>query len=170
MAVSVALNNVLVKYIADGITIKWPNDIYYLQQKLGGVLIENTIVGNAIKTAVVGIGINVNQLNFGPSLNGRATSLSQILQQDVNLELLLTEICSQIECLYLRLKAGDYTFLRTAYVNKLYQLNKPAMYRQSNTVFEGTIKGIADSGLLNIEKDGELVQFNFKEIEFLNNK
>jgi BirA family biotin operon repressor/biotin-[acetyl-CoA-carboxylase] ligase len=170
MAVSIALNNVLTKYVAYGITIKWPNDIYYLDQKLGGVLIENSIVGNAIKTAVIGIGINVNQLEFSPNVGMKATSLCRILQQDVNLELLLIEICSQIECLYLRLKAGDYTFLRTAYVDKLYQINKPSMYRQNDEIFEGTITGVADAGLLHIERNGKLVQFNFKEIEFLNLK
>jgi BirA family biotin operon repressor/biotin-[acetyl-CoA-carboxylase] ligase len=168
MAVSIALNNVLTTYVSKGVTIKWPNDIYYEDKKFGGVLIENVIIGNAIKTAVIGIGINVNQLNFGPTLNSKATSLRQILQEDVNLELLLTEICSQIECLYLQLKAGNYTHLRTAYVDKLYQINKPSTYRKNDEIFEGTITGVADSGLLNIERDGKLIQFNFKEIEFLN--
>jgi BirA family biotin operon repressor/biotin-[acetyl-CoA-carboxylase] ligase len=168
MAISIAINRALSKFVSNGISVKWPNDIYYFDKKLGGILIENTIVGNVIKAAVIGIGLNVNQKEFSAELNLKATSLQQILQQDVNLELLLAEICSHIESLYLKLKAGGYTFLTNAYVDKLYKLNRPSMYRHNGEVFEGTIKGITESGLLNVERDGKTVQFNFKEIEFLN--
>ena len=168
MVISIAINNVLTKLVGTGITVKWPNDIYYLDKKLGGILIENTIVGNAIKTAVIGIGLNVNQPYFDEELSIKAISLHQILQEDVNLTELLSEICSRIESLYLQLKAGNHTFLRTAYVNALYKINKPSMYRHNGEVFEGTIKGISDLGLLNVERDGILNHFNFKEIEFLN--
>jgi len=170
MAVSIAINNALVNYLGNDVCIKWPNDIYLLNKKLGGVLIENTIVGGAIKTAVIGIGINVNQQKFDDTILNKATSMKQILQEDVNLRQLLIEICSQIEYLYLRLKSGDYTFLRTAYVDKLYLLNKPSYFRKDGRVFEGIIKGVLDSGMLNVEVDNEPVEFNFKEIEFLNYK
>jgi BirA family biotin operon repressor/biotin-[acetyl-CoA-carboxylase] ligase len=168
MAVSIGINNALCKHVNEGIKIKWPNDIYFFSQKLGGVLIENSIVGNAIKTAVIGIGINVNQHEFAPELNNKATSLYLILQEDVNLEMLLVEICSQIEYLYLKLKAGDYTSLRSVYIEKLYQLGKPCFYRHEENVFQGVLTGVSDQGLLQIEKDGALLQFNFKEISFLN--
>jgi len=168
MAISIAINKALSNYVPIGITIKWPNDIYYLNKKLGGILIENTIVGSAIKTAVIGIGLNVNQQLFTEELASKATSLHQILQQDVNLDELLNEICSQIESLYLQLKTGAYIFLTEAYVDKLYKINSPSMYRHNGEVFEGTITGVTESGLLNVLKDGKAVQFNFKEIEFLN--
>lgn len=168
MAVSIGINNALSKYVAEGISIKWPNDIYYRHQKLGGVLIENAIVGNAIKTSVVGIGLNVNQSLFPAQLQRKATSLIQILHEDVNLQQLLAEFCSQIESIYLQLKAGNYTFLKQAYVDKLYKHNELAKFSQNGQVFEGTIVGVSDQGLLNVEKNGALVQFNFKEIEFLN--
>lgn len=168
MAISIAINKALSKYVPNGITVKWPNDIYYLDKKLGGILIENTIVGNAIKTAVIGIGLNVNQQEFSEDLESKATSLHQILQEDVNLAELLSEICSQIESLYLQLKNGTHTFLTTTYVDKLYKMNVPSIYRHNGEVFEGTIIGITDLGLLNVMRDGKAVQFNFKEIEFLN--
>lgn len=167
IAISVAINNTLSKYLATGISIKWPNDIYYNDQKIGGVLIENNIIGTAIKTAVIGIGLNINQRSFPEQLDSKATSLSQILQKDVNLMLLLAELCSQIESFYLKLKTGNHTFLKAAYVDKLYKMNILSLYRQNGEVFEGTIKGITDLGQLNIERNGELLQFNFKEIEFI---
>lgn len=168
MTISVAINNALSKFLPNDVRIKWPNDIYYQNKKLGGILIENAIVGSTIKNAVIGIGLNVNQEHFSTELANKATSLHQILQQDVNLEMLLAEICSQIESLYLQLKAGKDTFLRAAYVTKLYKINTPSLYRQNGEVFEGTIKGVTDLGLLHIEQGGEVNQYNFKEIEFLN--
>lgn len=169
MAISIAINNTLTVFLPKGLTIKWPNDIYYNDLKLGGVLIENTIIGNRIKNTIVGIGINVNQELFAPDLSKKATSVYQILQENVNLDVLLADLCSQIEVLYLQLRANKDTILRKAYVDKLYKINIAAHYRQNGEVFEGVIVGVSDSGLLNVSKNGKLVQFNFKEIEFINN-
>ncbi len=46
------------------LTLKWPNDIYFGDRKLGGILIENTINCGMIERSIVGIGINVNQKCF----------------------------------------------------------------------------------------------------------
>ena len=170
MAVSVAINNALTNVLSKNVAIKWPNDIYYCNQKLGGVLIENGINGNIIKTSIIGIGLNVNQQQFSPELSHKAISLHQILQEDVNLRLLLAEICSQIESLYLQLKSGKYAVIRDAYVNKLYKLGILSLYRQNGEVFEGIIKGVTDSGFLQIECNGSITEFNFKEVEFLSTK
>ena len=169
MAISVAINNALSIYLPAELCIKWPNDIYYKNVKLGGVLIENVVVGNSIKNTVIGIGINVNQQFFPIELKDKATSLYQILQENVNLEMLLADLCTQIEVLYLQLKANKDTILRKAYVDKLYKINIAAHYRQNGEVFEGVIVGVSDSGLLSVIKNGLLMQYNFKEIEFITN-
>ncbi len=168
MAISIAINNTLSVYLTKGLRIKWPNDIYYNDVKLGGVLIENTIIGNSIKNTVVGIGINVNEEFFPNDLKGKATSLYQILQENVNLEVLLVDLCNEIEALYLKLRAKKDAFLRKSYVDRLYKINIVGLYRQYGEVFEGVIVGVSDTGLLNMNRNGELLQFNFKEIEFIN--
>ncbi|RYG09111.1 MAG: biotin--[acetyl-CoA-carboxylase] ligase, partial [Chitinophagaceae bacterium] len=68
MAVSIAVNDVLGGLLGSTVSIKWPNDIYFRNLKMGGMLIENNIVGNGIKTAIIGIGSNVNQQNFEAEL------------------------------------------------------------------------------------------------------
>jgi len=168
MAVSVAINDVLSRLVGEGLTIKWPNDIYFLNRKMGGVLIENSIVGNDIKTAIIGVGVNVNQQNFEAELTGKATSVFRILQRDVNLVGLLAEICAALESLYLQLRTGKHTNIRRAYVDKLYQIDEIARYQKGGEAFDGMIKGVADSGLLQMETQGGLQEFNFKEIVFLN--
>jgi BirA family biotin operon repressor/biotin-[acetyl-CoA-carboxylase] ligase len=167
MAISIAINNTLSAFLPKGLSVKWPNDIYYNDVKLGGVLIENAITGDRIKNTVVGIGINVNQSLFPAELAQKATSLYQILQENVNLQVLLADLCSQIEALYLQLKGNRGDMIRKAYVDRLYKIHTSALYRQNGEVFEGTITGVSDLGLLNINKGGKLVQFNFKEIEFI---
>lgn len=169
IAVSVALNEVLLKYLPSGLSIKWPNDIYVENKKIGGILIENVIVGSNIKHSIIGIGLNINQSDFTGELKSKSVSLSQILQQDVNLMALLKEICTQIEQLYLKLRAGKYTNLKELYVSKLYRLNEVARYAANGKVFEGIIEGISNEGLLKIKPiDGETVEFGFKEVAFIN--
>jgi BirA family biotin operon repressor/biotin-[acetyl-CoA-carboxylase] ligase len=168
IAVSLAIYKAISKYLSNDLAIKWPNDIYYRDKKLGGILIENTIVGNGIKSAVVGIGLNINQQSFSPAIAEKAISICQILQQDVNLENLLADICSCLESSYLQLKARNYTLLKQAYVDKLYKLKEKAFFRHNGEDFEGIIKGVTENGLLEIQKGTKIMTFNFKEIEFLN--
>ncbi|WAC41484.1 biotin--[acetyl-CoA-carboxylase] ligase [Pedobacter sp. SL55] len=168
MLVSVALNEVLLKYLPNGLSVKWPNDIFLDDKKIGGILIENVIVGRVIKQSIIGIGLNINQSVFDGELKDRTVSIAQILQQDVNLMALLAEICTQIEQLYLKLRAGRSTSLRDLYVSKLYRLNKLARYSHNGQIFEGKIEGISAAGLLQIKPiDGATVEFGFKEVAFV---
>jgi BirA family biotin operon repressor/biotin-[acetyl-CoA-carboxylase] ligase len=153
----------------ENILFKWPNDLYFNNKKLGGMLIENILAGSKYKTAIVGIGINANQLEFNGLLAARATSLIQILQQDVNLIQLLAEICSQIESGYLKLRSNTYPDLRERYLEGLYRFNEMAFYKQGNEVFQAKLIDVTKQGQLVLEKQGQPLYYNFKEIEFLTN-
>jgi BirA family biotin operon repressor/biotin-[acetyl-CoA-carboxylase] ligase len=168
MLVCTAIKDALYKYLNTQVVIKWPNDIYYNNQKLGGILIENLLSGTAYKSAIVGVGLNVNQQKFGDLPHGRATSLWQILQEDVNLIQLLAEICSHIESGYLKLKAGTYKNLKETYVSNLLNYEKNAIYKQGDQVFEGRITNVTDAGLLVLSIDGVEHEYNFKEIQYIN--
>lgn len=168
MAVSIGIRNALQLFIKDGIKVKWPNDIYHNDRKMGGVLIENILAGSTYKASIIGIGINVNQTLFAPELQDRVTSMKGILHEDVNLLALLAEICSQIEKQYLRLKSGNYKELITDYVSGLYKFDTLASYRQNGEVIEGRIIEVTEAGLLVLLINGEKKEYNFKEIEFLN--
>ena len=170
MAIGIAIYNTLAVYLPNHLSIKWPNDIYYKNQKIGGVLIENTVMGQILKHSVIGIGLNVNQIAFEGHLTQKATSIVQILKQEVALNPLLSALCSQIESLYLQLKSHKYTSLHQNYVSKLYQREILSNYRQNGEIFEGIIKGVTERGLLQLERNGKIELYNFKEIEFLNPK
>ncbi|MDN3550729.1 biotin--[acetyl-CoA-carboxylase] ligase [Mucilaginibacter aquaedulcis] len=165
--VSLGVHDALRPYLGDKLKIKWPNDIYYDDRKLGGILIETHLQGNQIKNAIIGIGLNINQDNFDPDA-GIAISVKQILHRDYDLKTILSEICSHIEAYYLNLKAGKLLFVRDTYLARLYWLNQVKRFRSNDVVFEGIIRNVKDEGLLVVESSQGLQEFNLKQIEFLN--
>ncbi|MDP9077019.1 MAG: biotin--[acetyl-CoA-carboxylase] ligase [Bacteroidota bacterium] len=167
-AVSLGVFDALQPLLGHQLKIKWPNDIYYSDQKLGGMLIENMIQGGQIKNAIVGIGLNINQEQFPENLPN-AVSVKQILHRDYDLKILLSEICRHIEKYYLDLKAGKISFVRNEYLNRLYRLNEEKVYRSKDGIFKGIIRDVKNNGILVVENNNkEEIEFSLKEIEFLN--
>jgi BirA family biotin operon repressor/biotin-[acetyl-CoA-carboxylase] ligase len=154
--------------VTEHVNIKWPNDIYYRKQKLGGILIENMVQGSQINNSVIGIGLNINQDKF-PDYLPNAISLKQILHKDYDLKSLLSEICRQIEGWYLKLRAGKRDELKQAYLDHLFELNEERSFRSKGVEFTGTITGVTDEGLLIINSNGTQQLYNLKEVEFLIN-
>jgi BirA family biotin operon repressor/biotin-[acetyl-CoA-carboxylase] ligase len=166
-AVSLGIINALTPVLGDQLKIKWPNDIYYGDGKLGGILIENLVQGGQIKNSVVGIGLNINQDVF-PLDVPNPVSLRQILRRDYDLKILLSEICKNIEVSYLGLKAGKFDLVRKSYLERLYWLNERKMFKAKGLAFEGTIENVKDNGLLVLNNGSVASEYNQKEIEFLN--
>ena len=170
MAVSLAISETLSYFITSGISIKWPNDMYYLDKKLGGVLIENALTGTIIKSSVIGIGLNINQTDFPEEIAQRATSVIQILRKEFQLEVIMEKLFAFMEKYYLVLKSGKFESLKNRYLEKLYAINKPAYYKKDGRVFEGEIIGVEDEGRLIMKVDNHQKSFNFKQIEFTHTK
>ncbi|HEY9196088.1 MAG TPA: biotin--[acetyl-CoA-carboxylase] ligase, partial [Mucilaginibacter sp.] len=152
--VSLGVYEALEPLLGPQLKIKWPNDIYYADRKLGGILIESILQGDRIKNAVIGIGLNINQQSFEAGA-GNAISVKQILHRDYDLKALLLEICGHIEGYYLKLKAGNISLVRNAYLSRLYWLNETKHFRSNGEVFKGTIIDVKAEGLLVVEKAGE---------------
>lgn len=167
IAVSLAVHDFLQFYLPSGLRIKWPNDVYWRDTKLGGILIESTIKGTQLTQSVVGIGLNINQMHFPPDL--RATSLRQAtsMEDEYNLEILLNALLESLEKRYLQLRAGNFVLLERYYLQNLYSFGEKQQFRSQNQIFTGVINGIDESGRLQIETGNEIRSFGFKEIEFL---
>lgn len=164
-AVSLGINDCLRVIIGDDCKIKWPNDIYYKNQKLGGVLIENIVSGQHLKSSIVGIGINVNQQNFSSGLF-RATSLSKILHHNYELNDLLSELCKSIEIRYLQLKE-DIKCLDAEYLNRLCRLNEVHQYAINDRIYSGSIKGVSEEGYLLLQTDDGVNSLDLKQVSFI---
>lgn len=167
IAVSIGINKALTAFVNENVKVKWPNDIYFEGKKVGGILIENNIAGTRYKSAVVGIGINVNQRYFDIEKVKPATSIAEILNQEVDLIKLLAVLCSHIESEYLKLRTANYIRMTEDYVNGLYKFNQLAWYKHKDYIFEGRIRGITETGQLIIRAGNAETNYNFKEVEFL---
>ena len=167
MAVSLAVKDLLSWAIADAIRIKWPNDIYWKDKKLAGILIENTLTGSIIKSSVIGIGINVNQDFFTKAIADKAASIYQITKIRLDLIHVLSKLCGYLEKYYLLLLAGKYHILHKNYSDSLYLSGELTDFEENGQVFEGIIVGVEDSGLLVINTITNQLKFNAKEVKYL---
>ena len=97
VAVSVAVYRTVQAVLQQiGLTIKWPNDIYWKDKKIAGILIENAIIGNEIRYSVAGIGLNVNQTAF-VSDAPNPVSLKQIAGKEFDLDELMTQLVREMD-------------------------------------------------------------------------
>lgn len=168
VAVSLGVIRSLQKILGKQVCIKWPNDIYYGQKKLGGILIENSLHGQEIKHAVIGIGINVNQEDF-PDYLPNPISVQQILHRKSVLKEVLLQICAEIEFYYLKLKSGKFAEIKQEYLENLYGFGKELLFKTNEEVFKGEIFTVNHSGLLGVKKEKETVFFDLKQIKFIFN-
>ena len=148
----------------DHITVKWPNDIYWKDKKLSGILIQNALQEATLKSSIVGIGLNVNQTMF-VSDTPNPVSMRQITNKIYNRDQLLSEIHTNIMDLY---KNADKVFIEQEYNKSLYRRSGFHTFRAGNDVFQAEIYSIGSDGLLTLEtKKGEKRGFYFKEVEFV---
>lgn len=166
MTISNGIHRLLQGYIPN-IKIKWPNDLTLPDYgKTGGILIENTFSSEGWEYAVVGIGINVNQVNFE---NPKATSLTNITGSKFELPELFRLLVTQIEQSYLQLKRGKWTEIKSEYIHHLYLRDVWADYLDSSGHFKGKIIGISPQGKLEMTRENTDIQvFDFKEVKFMN--
>lgn len=156
-----------IERLSADVMIKWPNDILVGNKKLGGILIENSIMGSQIAWSVVGIGLNVNQLNFG-NYKPEAVSLKQILGRDVDSEELLFSIYDEIMSRYQMIKDGSESEVTNYYFKKLFRMGEWWRYRAEGTEFDARITGTDEFGRLRLEdRDGIITHWPFKGIEMI---
>lgn len=144
--------------------IKWPNDIVVQGLKIGGILIENQLVGSKIVSSIIGVGLNVNQLKFE---NLNATSLREQLGIEQNridiLERLLNKLNEYFSCIEL-----GRDILNNMYLKNLYQLNLISTYHCLQLgEFQGEITGVDLFGKLCVNYNNNELLFEVKEIKFL---
>jgi BirA family transcriptional regulator, biotin operon repressor / biotin---[acetyl-CoA-carboxylase] ligase len=144
--------------------VKWPNDIYYGNRKLGGILIENTIRGQVIQHCILGIGLNINQVSFtqaGP------VSFSLITGKQYGLRGVVEGLLEKLEGRYLALKQGKLAQLKLNYLQHLYRYQEKHLFRVGDKVVSGLILGIDAQGRLSLQIEDQIQSFGFQEITFI---
>ncbi len=147
--------------------IKWPNDIYVRNDKIAGILIENSVMGETIESCIAGIGININQEKFSPGIPN-PVSLKMITGKDSDTRICLKEILNYLDIRYKQLLYGNRDLISDEYISLLYRYCELHTYRSEGKTFKGIIKGISETGSLKIEKeDNSVSEFSFKEVDYI---
>lgn len=153
--------------------IKWPNDIYVGDRKIGGILIENSLSGEWISSSIIGIGLNINQREFDKSLPN-PTSLILETKADTEYDIekcirTFNEIFHRYHERYLNI-SGGFPALRRLYLAQMWRIDEEHRFIDNTTgrTFIGRIIGLSDVGQLMVEiEKGELKEFAFKEISYI---
>lgn len=164
--VSLTVKALLDEYTKE-ITIKWPNDIYYKNFKIGGILIENKLEGSLISHSVIGIGLNINQTDFPKELPN-PISLSQITGEQYELKELAEKLHRRLITAFEHLSTDNESDIRKYYLNSLYRRDGFHRYKDAKGEFKARILDINAHGQLILEpEEGAAREYDFKEVAFL---
>ena len=151
----------------DGLSVKWPNDIYWRDKKICGMLIENDVMGQNIAQSIIGIGMNINQRVFRSNAPN-PISLAQITGKDYDLRSVLSLFLSKFYTRYLQLLRDETESLRAEYRRHLFRGDGFHRFRDSQGIFDGRIAGIEPDGHLLLEdSEGNVRSYAFKEVQFV---
>lgn len=165
-ATSIAIRDVL-NNMCTGIRIKWPNDIYVRDRKIGGILIENTVEGTRIRSSIVGIGLNVNQEQF-PAFIPRPASVLLETGNICDIKMLLENIVSRLRARYDQLCQGEYESIDQEYLGNLFRYGEECTFRDGKHTFVATVTGVRENGELELKtREGVVKRFSFKEVQYV---
>lgn len=151
--------------------IKWTNDIYVGDRKITGMLIEHKLGDGVINRTLAGIGLNINQTVFDPSLPN-PVSMALVAGRTFERRPLLERLVECIIVRYNAVRTGGEALesLQRDYHSHLYRLDEEHWYgRPDGSRFRGTIRGVEPTGALLVEdaSTGEVRGYLFREIEFV---
>jgi len=165
--VSLGISDFLLNLGIQNVQIKWPNDVYCGKQKIAGILIETALKSNKVYSAVVGVGLNVNQVNFNSRNN--PTSILNEIGEVQDLEMMLNQILFFIEKRYICLRQGKEKLIDSNYLDLLLGINQIQKFKIGEEILKGEIKGVSSIGKLQVLIDERLNEFDLKGIAFLIN-
>lgn len=194
--ISLALVDGLSELLPDEVErfhIKWPNDIYWCDRKLCGILIEYELSTTAIEQAIIGFGLNVLQTDFGKGTNdttlklpnrnvvgasynpvslqqivetGEPTIHRSILDVPTLFHLFVSRYVDALD--HFQADPSTWSAINNAYTRRLYRLDIPARFRDASGDFEAVIDGVNADGTLRLRSsDGTLRHYAFKEVAYL---
>ena len=152
-AIALATCDLLTKKLESGVTIKWPNDVYWRDRKAAGILIENIISGHDWKYAIAGIGVNVNQTSF-TGISPTPVSLRQVTGKEWDITLLAAELCKDLENRWQQIKRNEEQVILHDYNQCLFKKNQLVKLKKDNVTFDSVIREVNKSGELVTENGG----------------
>ena len=167
---AVAVNRFFANYAGTDTRIKWPNDLYWQDRKAGGILIESGIGSSEAgesywNWAIIGIGININQITFADDLPN-PVSLLQITGKEHEPLVLAKELRQVFWEEYRNLRASGFRSIYSTYNEHLYKAGQKVILKKENSIFEATVNHVTPAGKLAVKTSGN-EEFDFGEVEWI---
>ncbi len=166
IAVTLGVLDTIKKLSSKKSAVKWPNDIMADNQKIAGILIENTIQQNGEISSIIGIGFNVNQVLFDHL--HKVTSLQLLEHKDFDLDMVLNILLENLKQ-NISLLPKKSNVLWESYTANLFKKEIPMLFEDIHQQkFMGIIKGVSKTGMLQVYLENETIkEFAIKEIKML---
>lgn len=166
LAVGLAIARALQKICAQGVNLKWPNDVLSAHGKLGGVLIEaqGDMLGPC--AVVIGIGLNCSlPLHLEQRIDQAASALDQVCQilpsRNVLLAVLLQELATVLD----EFARRGFVNLRAEWESHHARQNLPLnLHMPDGSVVSGIARGVSETGELRLETAQGMRSFNSGEV------
>ena len=163
MRVTLSIYMTLKFFKIPNISIKWPNDILSCDKKISGVLIQLITKNKLIKSAIIGVGLNVNQ-TFFENLP-KATSMKLILNKNIDLEELRLKFTEQLKYYF---SLDNNLLISKVYHKFLYGNSEKSCFKaKDGSVFQAEIIGVSFNGNLKLATNGLIKEFDLKSIEMI---
>jgi BirA family biotin operon repressor/biotin-[acetyl-CoA-carboxylase] ligase len=163
LGVGVAVSRALVRAGARGVTLKWPNDIWFRDRKIGGVLIEVHAEAGGPAHVVIGVGINVDL----PAAARREIEAGGVLVAAVadacaaapSRNLVAGAILDELLSMLRQFEREGFAAFRDAWT-ALDALNgRPARVLLGHAAISGTARGVDEEGALLLDTGGRVQRF-----------
>ena len=165
-AMALAIKDTL-SAMVDGITVKWPNDVYWRDNKISGTLSECNVCGRFVGDCISGTGLNVNQRTF-VSDAPNPVSLFNITGRETDRKALLHSLITNVRSYLGMVDARRYDDIDRLYAAALYRREGTFRYKDAAGVFSADIERIEPDGHLILRRtDGKPGRYAFKEVRFL---
>lgn len=133
---------------------KWPNDVMIDGKKICGILSEAVISSGRLEAAIIGIGVNINQTEFSPTITKPTTSLADVAGTTFDRSLILAELLLGLELQYDLIQKRKYQTLVDRWLERTNMLGQEVVIDQDGELIKGITKSMADDGGLILTTEG----------------
>lgn len=162
--VALAVRSALISFGIPTVSIKWPNDILSENKKICGLLIENLYRGKKHNGSIVGIGLNVNQLEFSDLK--RASSMQLAAGRPFVVEEVMMKILENLTVYLTSGMAVSDSF--SAFNKALFGLGEKRSFLAEDQAFQATVDSVNEHGELILKtEDDQYRTFQHKTVEWV---
>lgn len=157
LVVGLAVAQALEALDITGIGLKWPNDIWRENAKLGGILIETASGGESL---VIGIGLNLRENPAWTHDAGRAVTSIEASGHLITREAVLASVLQRLAAALDQFSGLGFPPFREDWNRRDAFAGKPVELSGDCERIEGLCRGVGDEGALRLETPSGLISFN----------